>query len=394
MSQRAKQKRSTAELAALQTKRNTLANRIAAWRKIQEVYMPCTIALLAAWTTTHATASRNAAGANNQDVIDDADDNDNETPAHAEDIPLFLPSSLPSNLRSDATIAVLLPKEGRLRIAVADDSLADIRRLRRTMAGITQFKQLNTSGTGQKSNTRVRTLYTKFKDRVTVAAMRYRAAYAALGVLQPPGDWTTRLRALADKDITGPGNDDDDDLRTVGEGHREISWIWRVRRPVSEASGDELDPEEFNQYMAIEWAKARARARRWDEEVALIQEEMRRVIAFFEWKAKWWRQSASQRSQGITPALSSGLTAYAEKQASMYDGLSLKFYNMWVPHLMVQNLLAQSTTAARAARPSPRQSQLRDPVELSSDDDDNGDADADVENDNINDKGSDGDMSV
>lgn len=58
----------------------------------------------------------------------------------------------------------------------------------------TQFKQLNASGTGQKSNTRVRTLYAKFKDRVKVAVMRYRAAYAALGVLQPPGDWTTRLR--------------------------------------------------------------------------------------------------------------------------------------------------------------------------------------------------------
>ncbi|KAI0083018.1 hypothetical protein BDY19DRAFT_901053, partial [Irpex rosettiformis] len=358
---RAKERRSVADLATLQTKRNTLANRIIAWRKIQEVYMPCTVALLNTWTASNVVINH---------YNDNNSDGDDVVQAHAEEIPLFLPSSLPFNLRSDNSLATLLEKEGRLRLAIADDSLTNIRRLRRTMAGISQFKQVNVSGAGQKSNTRIQNLFSRFKDRVTAAAMRYRAAYAALNIIQPPGDWTTRLQVLADKDITGPGKDDDE--QPLGEGHHEISWIWRIARLVSNNSADEVNVEEFNQSMEIEWMKTRARARRWSEEVQLIQEEMRRVIDFFEWKAKWWHQRVGQR-ENVTLALSSGLAGYAEKQASMYEELSLKFYNMWVPDLMIHHLLAQSVTA-RAASQTTQRHQIRDPVEQSSDDDQTSDS--------------------
>ncbi|KAI0085202.1 hypothetical protein BDY19DRAFT_896968, partial [Irpex rosettiformis] len=302
---RAKAKNSTADLVSLQTKRNALKHRIEAWRRIQGTYMP---------------------NANALDISDDnagdVDDVDNVERVHAEDVPLFLPSSLPANMHGEDTLKALIRKERQLRIALADDSLATIRRLRRIMAGVTQFKHVNVSGAGQKSNTRMRNLYTKFKDKVAAAAERYRLSYAALCILQPNGDWSTRLRSLADKDITGPGTDDD---RPLGEGHRELSWIWRVPHGISV----EDEEVEFNQSIQIEWAKTRARAHRWAEEVQLIQEEMRRTILFFEWKVQWWHEHANGRGLHVSMAVKSGLTAYAEKQATMYENLAIRFLRTW-----------------------------------------------------------------
>lgn len=327
-----------ADQARLQTKRNSLVNRIEAWRKIQEVYMPSVGPLLAAWKASNRYDSNDDTDTGDADGDGDSGngDNDNLARVHAEDIPLFLPSALSVRLLNDRSLSALAGKEGRLRVAIADDALASIRRLRRTMAGVAQFKHLNVSGTGQKPNTRIRNLYDKFKDKTHVAAMRYRAAYSVLPVLQPNGEWSTRLRPLADKDIRGPG--DDDDSRPLGEGHREVSWIWRVARQASTGNNED---EEVDECMRIEWMKTRARARRWREEVQLLQEEMRRVLVFFEWKATWWRDLECQRHAGLSTALCVGLAAYAEKQARMYEALALKFQNMWVPFLMVQQLRAQ-----------------------------------------------------
>jgi hypothetical protein len=44
----------------------------------------------------------------------------------AESIPLYLPSSLPQRLRQLPDLANVLEKECRLRIAQADDALAEI----------------------------------------------------------------------------------------------------------------------------------------------------------------------------------------------------------------------------------------------------------------------------
>jgi hypothetical protein len=40
--------------------------------------------------------------------------------------------------------------------------------------------------------------------------------------------------------------------------------------------------------LMTEWARARARAARWSEELQLLCEEMRRTLAYTSWKATWW----------------------------------------------------------------------------------------------------------
>lgn len=312
-------------------------NRIDAWRAIQEVYMAAVKHLVDDWlSNSRRDDDDHAPLVEDMDRGDEGSEN-SVVRIPAEDVPLFLPSSLPPHLCNDHAMAALRRKEARLRVAIADDSLTEIRRLRRMMVGVAQFKQLNVSGTGQKANTRVRNIYSKFKDKVTLTAGRYRDAYAALLALKIGGGWSDRLRPLLDKDISGPGNEDEG--HQLGEGRREVSWIWLVARPAAENDS----PEDFNECMQVEWTKTRARARRWEEELELIQEEMRRVLCFFDWKARWWREQGGRRLD-VSTALRAGIAAYAAKQTYMYEELALKFQNLWVPFFTIRRLYAQWAT--------------------------------------------------
>lgn len=92
--------------------------------------------------------------------------------------------------------------------------------------------------------------------------------------------------------------------------------------------------------MRAEWAKSKARANRWEEEVTLTVEEMQCTIAFFDWKAHWWLNQASCR-QVAAVALQSGLRAYAFKQADIYRALARSFPGKWHKNLVANSILIQ-----------------------------------------------------
>lgn len=78
----------------------------------------------------------------------------------------------------------------------------------------------------------------------------------------------------------------------------------------------------------MEWAKAKARAERWTEEVELVQEEMRRTIESCRWKANWWRANAAVR-RDITPELADGLAAYAFEHADLEERFAQDLERRW-----------------------------------------------------------------
>ena len=222
--------------------------------------------------------------------------------------------------------------ERQLREPQADDTLADIRRQRRVIQGLWQFKKLNVSGTGNKPNTHLITLYKCFNNKTKRFAQRYRTAWQALRILDPDGTWSTRLKELRDIDIRGPGKDLDD---TCSSNSRyEPSWIWLVPRVSSESNNPEggMHEEEFNDHMRVEWAKARARVMRWKEELLLVQEEMRRVLEYHKWKAAWWRTQGTLRTHNDATILS-GVSGYAHKQAAIALRLATKCAYYWLPWL-------------------------------------------------------------
>src|SRR5882724_13468066 len=69
--------------------------------------------------------------------------------------------------------------------------------------------------------------------------------------------------------------------------------------------------------LQVEWAKSRAWALRWSEEVLLLKEEMCQVPAYFKYKASWWVECGDAKGCEASPALAEGLCAYAEGQAKL-----------------------------------------------------------------------------
>jgi hypothetical protein len=80
--------------------------------------------------------------------------------------------------------------------------------------------------------------------------------------------------------------------------------------------------------LRIEWCRSRARAMRWTEEVLLLREEMRRVLAFLQWHAEWWEERQNVL-QGLEMEHEEGVVAYARKQAQIRWSIRTTFKNMW-----------------------------------------------------------------
>lgn len=243
----------------------------------------------------------------------------------AEHVRLWLPSELPLQLRKDASVQQVADTELRLRRAQANDALAEIRRLRRIITGMFLFKRLHVDGTGGRSTTRILASYKAFQLKVSRAADRYRAAYNALSSLDPSGPWSTCLRPLLKEDIRGPGCNE-------RRANKDISWIWLVPGVAASEQHCDVSGDEFMDGVRVEWLHARSRTRRAYEETVLLQEEMRRVLAWFEWKAAWWLQRSGLRLD-TPPLLNAGLASFAAKQAGIYRSLGSKFAALWLPFL-------------------------------------------------------------
>ena len=231
--------------AKIQERKNALHRKIKAWADIQQLYMPDL-------TPVRAREEREAADAARE--------------AHPYEIPLYLPSSLPSRLRGNST---LFKYEFKLRMAQAYEALEELRRHLRMRSQMYYFKDKNSAG--QRDNTRSGGLIQNTQDKVDASAAKYRRAREALVSLsRRTGDvgWETQLRELLREDIRAfredpedPDSEDDqsqsqdtknrprgkqsrldkqrrarekqrrarDRLRQgLGEGHKTLSWIWKV----------------------------------------------------------------------------------------------------------------------------------------------------------------------
>lgn len=315
--------RTSKQLADLQDKQNALYCLIQNLHEVQLVYTPHVATLISeTQPPPEATNTRPYASLPSEVLV--------------KNIPLFLPSSLPSHIRALPELKEICNLERHLGEPQADDALAEIRHQRRVIQGLWLFKRLNVSGTGNRPNTRMITLYKRFSNKMDRAAQKYRVAWRALCILDPSGSWSERLKDLKSKDVSGPGRDPDDS--TASNSRYEPSWIWLVWHSSSSGSEMHIGEDEFNESMHVEWAKARARMMRWKEELMLVQEEMRRVVAYHKWKADWWRERGSTRHHA-DQVISSGISGYAYKQADISMHMAEQCALHWLPHLKLQGIM-------------------------------------------------------
>ena len=296
--------RSDGQKATLLEKRGVLLHRIDKWRKLQAVYMP---------------------------GVFDADTTDPGSPqkVKAESIKLLLPSQLDAEDRDSICLGGIINSEKELRLAQLEDSLNDLRRARRIRRGLLVFHKVQLAGEGQKTQTKSQAVLKTVQNRISRCVRRYRVAHDALLCLDPDGEWKKLYLPLTDSDNRGPAKEPEE--KPGSDGQYTLSWIWR-------SSTTTVSPDEVNEDMRVEWAQCAARADRWEEEVTLLQEEMRRTVQFLEWKSGDWLAKVDAREGTTTPAVRSGLSAYANKQSDVFHNLAVRCCQRWRSTLATHSL--------------------------------------------------------
>ncbi|KAJ7303696.1 hypothetical protein DFH08DRAFT_721911, partial [Mycena albidolilacea] len=295
-------------------RRTALLKKIHQFRQLQLVYMP---------------ALRSFLSDHERQVLDG---NGEQTP---ETTRLFMPSELgdPGNRRK--ACAVGLPEvEARMREGEAREALEVVRQGLRSRTMTNRFRIQNY--TGQGALTRGQGILRQINIKIHLGKIHYRYARAALLVLRGHGVWEEALRVLKDEDVralneraitaeeAATGEQLDNLARAlgtpagitvaeglaVGEGSHTLSWIWYTVG----ATMDEDDPK-LHEALCVEWCRAYARSRRFEEEIRLLREEMQRTIAYGRTAASEWDLLAGVELPNSTPEITEGPQAYAAEKA-------------------------------------------------------------------------------
>ncbi|KAG2117623.1 hypothetical protein DEU56DRAFT_874102 [Suillus clintonianus] len=296
------------QLSAMQQRINALRRRIEQWIQIQMLYIP-SVARLRAYTS-------------------DTEDTTLEEPVHT--IKLWMPSAVvKAGMSCDVNLCNI---EWKLRCAQAHDGLQELRQHLRLKRHLTGFKK--NWLTGQRAHTRSRAVIDTVQAKIDAAATKYRTAWRALDDLADALlrlDWEIEFPKLEDEHIRGMTEAQAGGLVSEGRRFVAVSWIWKQRHGAGE--------EELSEAMRVEWCKARARANRWAEEVELVQEEMRRVLAL--------KRATSRIYDGAMEH--EGAVAYALRQAKIRRSMRNDCLFLWD---VVPSLLSVQTTTERAPVPA------------------------------------------
>ena len=164
-----KERRTDPQKLEIQERRNALVRRIKLWKTAQSVYMPQVSEYLSE-EQGHPTP------------------NDHE---FDETKPELWPLCLPSQLTHEDRLLCykgIADIEHTLRLAQVQDSLIDLRRLRRALRALRTYFRSNVAGEGQKTQTKSRAAESGVMVRINRTVQRYRLAYAALLSLDPKGE--------------------------------------------------------------------------------------------------------------------------------------------------------------------------------------------------------------
>jgi hypothetical protein len=117
-----------------------------------------------------------------------------------------------------------------------------------------------------------------------------------------------------------------------------MSWIWAARRALDDqeqelhdcehASIEAYDPSDLARPLAlqVEWARAKSRKTRWDEEVNVLREEMRRILRYLSWETEVWEARAELTRDDQPVEVQAGLKAYAHKQGDLHRSLRAFYF--------------------------------------------------------------------
>ncbi|KAJ7511254.1 hypothetical protein B0H11DRAFT_2215093 [Mycena galericulata] len=266
-------------------------------------------------------------------LAEEAERDQDLPPAKAEDIRLYLPSQLPEAERLNGCQRGVPEMEARLREAQCSDALVQIRARLYAKGHLIMFRNENL--TGQVQTTRLQTLIAHVGARVAATQRKYNDAREALLTLKGR-DYAPHLKKINNSDLTLDGEERENDaqardkLARIAAGshgrparnapakNKVLSWIWTARGALDD------NEKELHESLRVEWSRAKARKTRWEEEVILLREEMRRVVRYLEWQSAWWESQAAvpEARNDISLETQHGMAAYARKQAHVHGELA------------------------------------------------------------------------
>ncbi|KAJ7662673.1 hypothetical protein DFH06DRAFT_1325031 [Mycena polygramma] len=327
-----------------------LRRKIISWIDIQRGFFPVVDILRAREDAARARAARTQARPGLQ----------------AYEIKLWMPSAIAVQAGMKSLMQVPLMRDAqdheyRLRVGQGNESLDEIRR--QLLVRTHLYKDKDAWVRGVYQNTRSNDKIELCDERIRRMTSQYRDARVALvrlGRVLEKSEWERTLQPLLDEDVRGMPRatfGDPDRQKATAPRRRKtkkarvekppttVSWIWI-------AQAQQLKPGEtaaMNEALRIEWAKARARAHRWREEVDLLEEEMRRILQFFAWRSAWWMERVEDRGLAAG-AQREGETAYALRQAKLQADLGAHFSKMWadLPELIKKGRDPQAVAAGEA----------------------------------------------
>ncbi|TRM56325.1 hypothetical protein BD626DRAFT_357487, partial [Schizophyllum amplum] len=249
---------------------------------------------------------------------------------------IYLPSDFPANVRRMICAEGLPEKELKLRIAGAHDLMNALQR--KLHAKQYHIEWRNKHVTGQKKSTRARALLETLQGKIELDAVAYRHTRAAILALRGLTE-DDQFPALLPSDLRLEGEEAEPDAAAqaqlsragsstrprhihVSTGKHQMSWLWTSNGAASQDDGDVLKT------VRCLWAKALARKDRWDEEVLILQEDMRRCLRSLESEASVWRERANI-DIGRGDAYACGTRAYALRHAQQWVDLRDRFLAEW-----------------------------------------------------------------
>ncbi|TEB10416.1 hypothetical protein FA13DRAFT_1653193 [Coprinellus micaceus] len=280
------------QLSRTQFRSNTLVRKVETWYRLLQLYIPGSA------------------------LLRKRDSNVSISPFN---LPLWLPSQIGSQVAFDHRLATI---EYRLRVGQAHEALGTLRRYLQLRATLYDVKRRWLRGQG--ANTRGLKAIATVQGRITAARDEYRKARSALvslGSLLKKTDVHKSFPELLDIHIQP--------MTEYSDGHGQtkkvLSWIWRMA-----GASEDMGTDYAADTVRVEWAKSRARVQRYEEEILLVKEEMRRTLRFFNWKqADWRKRWEAWGSVEISQEYAEGLRAYAERQATICRNLHDSFLKKW-----------------------------------------------------------------
>ncbi|KAJ3497848.1 hypothetical protein NMY22_g19659 [Coprinellus aureogranulatus] len=293
------------ELTKVQLKSNTIVRKVDTWYRHLQLYIPSSIVLREEYASTAKKMVK----------------------------PYDLPLWLPSQIGRRAPVPEYLTRlEYRLRTAQALDALTTIRRNLQRRVTVWDLKDRWLRGQG--ANTRALNLISTLQRKIQTAKEEYIQARTAILVLAPilgEKNADNVFLPLADSDLVSLTPESVTAAPSQGQTKQvKKSWIWNHPGVYD----DNLTAYE-SEMLKIEWAKSRARANRYKEEILIVREGMKRTLRFFAWKEGQWHRRATARKEDpsetpLSPEHAEGLVAYAARQASICRRLSAKCDSKWL----------------------------------------------------------------